>query len=80
MRELRRALRFFGELLWDEGLKQPATEALEGAARLASRAHKRGSRRFARAAHGRGSFQAIVRVLARQQAEEAERAPRASLN
>lgn len=79
-RELRSALGFFTELLWDEGLEEPLRAAL-GRARVA---RVPGAEEVTREIEERGprsSFiEAVVLDLVRQQLEDAERARAASLN
>jgi hypothetical protein len=79
-RELRRALGFFTEMLWDEGLEDPLKTALSRA-RVAGVPGAEAATREVEALGPRSRFvKAVVQDLARQQLDEAERARAASLN
>ncbi len=79
-RAIRAAVRFFADLLWDEGLEEPVRAALE----RARRAGVDGAEAAVADVQARGSrsavFEAVVRLLARGKLEEARRRYITSLN
>ena len=79
-RELRHALGFFTELLWDEGLEEPLRTALSRARSAGVPAAKAAAREVEARGPRSRFVEAVVQDLARQQLEEAERARAASLN
>ena len=72
-RAIRAAVRFFAPLLWDEGLEEPVRAALEQACRAGVDGAEAAFADVEARGPRSGVFDAVVRLLASRQLEEAKR-------